>query len=127
MTKLDKLMDNYYDALTAHRIKLDVIYNELTSIWEKSKKPKTIKLSEENDYTTGYPVIYNREKYYVVALELKKDEVLIHIQNHNTDLFIADEICWYGNHDIKTLVIDKVSKHLGYCLEEITEPKKKKK
>jgi hypothetical protein len=120
-------MDNYYDALTAHRIKLDIVYNELADIWGKSKRPKVIKLADENDYTTGYPVIYNREKYYVIALELKKDEVLIHLQNHNTDMFIADEICWYGNHDLKTLVIDEVSKHLGYCLEEITEPKKKKK
>ena len=123
-------MDNYYDALTAHRIKLDIVYNELAEIWGKSKKPKVIRLADENDYTTGYPVIYNREKYYVIALELKKDEVLIHLQNHNTDMFIADEICWYGNHDLKTLVIDEVSKHLGYNIEiggENKEGKKKKK
>ena len=123
-------MDNYYDALTAHRIKLDIVYNELVEIWGKSKKPKAIKLANENNYTTGYPVIYNREKYYVIALELQKDEVLIHLQNYSVDIFIADEICWYGNYDIKTLVIDEVSKHLGYNIEtgeENKETKKKKK
>jgi hypothetical protein len=124
-------MDNYYDALTAHRIKLDIVYNELADIWGKNKRPKVIRLADENDYTTGYPVIYNREKYYVIALELKKDEVLIHLQNHNTDMFIADEICWYGNHDLKTLVINEVSKHLGYLIGEVendnTNNKKKEK
>ena len=123
-------MDSYYDALTAHRLKLDTTYNLLADIWGKSKKTKKINIADENDYTTGYPVIYNREKYYIVTLELNKGEVLIELQNHNTDMLIADEICWYGNHDIKTFVINEVSNHLGYDIEiggENKEDKKNKK
>ena len=121
MTRLDKIMNDYYDSLSAHRIKLDVVYNELTEIWGKSKKPKTIKLADDKDYKTGYPVIYNNDKYYVTCLELKKDEVLIHLTNQSVDFFIADEICWYGNHDLKTLVINEVSKHLGYLIGEVED------
>ena len=130
MTRLEKLMDDYYDTLTAHKIKLDIVYNTLVDIWGKSKKPKTIKLAEEKEYTNGIPVIFNREKLYVVELYLTKDEVHIHLCNHQTDTFVVNEIQWYGNHDLKTLVIDEVAKHLGYSFEiggENKETKKKKK
>ena len=127
MTKLDKLMNSYYDALSAHKIALDNIYNHLAEMWGKSKKPKKIVLADAKNYTDGFPVIYNKDKFYVIALEMGNSEVKIHLMNHATDFFIADEICWYSNHDIKTLVIDEVSKHLGYMLEPEEENTKKKK
>jgi len=114
MTKLDKIMDGYYDALTKHKINLDNVYNALVDIWSKSKKEKKIILATEKDYEQGYPVIYAGDKFYVVELDLFKDEVRINLRNFQTDMFIADEICWYGNHELKTLVIDKVAEHLGY-------------
>ena len=122
-------MNDYYDALTKHNASLAFTYNCLTEIWGKSKKPKKIQLVEEKDHTNGRAVIFNNEKYYVTALELTKDEVKVKLMNHHVDFFIADEICWYGNHDIKCLIIDEVSKHLGYMLEpeeEENDNKKKK-
>ena len=128
MTKLDKVMDDYYNQLTSHKASLDYVYNILCEIWGKSKKPKKIKLVEEENYTDGQPIIFNREKYYVVALELVKDQVHIQLRNFQTDEYVVDEIRWYGNHDLKTLVINEVSKHLGYLLTPgIPETKKNKK
>jgi len=110
-------MDGYYDALTAHKIKLDNVYNTLAEMWGKSKKPKTITLAEDKEYEKGVPIIFKREKYYVTELKLSKNEVHIGLRNFNTDYWLVDEILWYGNHDLKTLVIDEVAKHLGYNLE----------
>lgn len=110
-------MDGYYDALTAHKIKLDNIYNTLAEMWGKSKKPKIITLADDKEYENGTPIIFNREKYYVTELKLSKSEVHIGLRNFNTDYWLVDEILWYSNHDLKTLVIDEVAKHLGYNLE----------
>lgn len=126
-SRVESLMNDYYDALTAHNAKLAFVYNSLAEIWGKSKKPKTIQLVEEKDYTNGKAVIFNNEKYYVTALELTKDEVKVHLRNHIVDFFIADEICWYGNHEITRLIIDEMAKHLGYGFEPVIEDKKKKK
>ena len=122
-------MDGYYDSLTKHKLELENAYNHLIEIWEKSKKAKSIQLVDERDYTSGKAVIYNNDKYYIIALELVKGGVHVHLRNHATDLFIADEICWYGNHDIKTLVIDEIARHLGYDIltGENKETKKNKK
>lgn len=117
MTKLEKLMDEYYDTLTVHKAKLDLIYNTLTEIWGESKLPKTITLVDEKEYEKGKAIIFNNEKYHVVKLELTKGEVHIGLRNFNTDYWLVDEILWYSNHDLKTLVIDEVAKHLGYNLE----------
>lgn len=126
-SKLDKIMDSYYDTLVKHKALLDVTYNNLVELWGKSKKAKQIQFVEEKNYTNGKPIIFRNDKYYVVGLELSKDEVKIHLVNHVVDFAIADEICWYGNYDLKTLVIDEVAKHLGYLLEPEEENKQKKK
>ena len=46
-------MYGYYDALTAHKIKLDNIYNTLAEMWGKSKKPKIITLADDKEYENG--------------------------------------------------------------------------
>lgn len=123
-------MDGYYDVLTAHKIKLDNIYNTIAEMWEESEKPRTITLAEDNDYQKGVPIIFKGEKYYVTELRLNNAEVHIGLRNFNTDYWLIDEILWYGNHDLKILVIDEVAKHLGYSFEigeKISDDKKKKK
>ena len=117
MTKLDSLMNNYYDLLTAHKAQLDRIYNMLIEIWSTSRKPKKIKLAEEKNYENGVPIIYNKEKYYVIGFELTKDNIHVSLRNFSTDCLLIDELLWYNNHELKTLIIDEVSKHLGYNLE----------
>lgn len=127
MTKLEKVMDDYYNQLTSHKASLDYVYNTLCEIWGKSKKSKKIQLVPEENYTDGQPVIFNKEKYYVIALELVKDQVHIQLRNFQTDEYVVDEIRWYGNHELKTLVIDEIAKHLGYLLTPgIPETKKNK-
>lgn len=120
-------MNDYYDSLTKHKIDLDIVYNSLIDIWGKSKKPKTITFVEEKNYKDGTPIIFEKEKFYVVGLTLTKDQVHIHLCNHQTETFVVDEIKWYGNHDLKTLIIDEVAKHLGYNVETGGEEKKQKK
>ena len=117
MTKLDSLMNNYYDLLTAHKAQLDRIYNMLIEIWSTSKKPKKIIFAEEKNYEDGIPIIFKREKYYVIGLELTKDNINISLRNYNTDSLLIDELLWYNNHELKTLIIDEVSRHLGYDIE----------
>ena len=124
MKKVEKLMDKYFKSKSQYSNTLSEVFDNLCDIWLKNDKDGKINLlSEDNEEEPILCRYYSDETLYLQRLEVEYLQdgnryLNLYVRdNYGNDDFILDEKEWISEDEVLAILIEMISMHLGYDLD----------